>query len=166
MATVAIGDVHGDARGLAEVLARVEPELAPGDEVVFLGDLVDRGPDSRGVLELVVGLRARRPGRVTVLQGNHEEWLLETWGDPTRHSWLLGLDGLATVRSYAPEAAELLAARLRELGPRLVLERVALPYEAFFAAIPPAHAALLRDRQLAPGGRDRDALPGWPRGLL
>lgn len=145
MATVAICDVHGDAHGLEQVLRALEPELDPAHVVVFLGDLIDRGPDSKGVLEQVCALAERRPGRVEALQGNHEEWLLETWRDFTRHSWLIGMEGLATVASYDPALADELRARVKELGPRLVLERTALPYQAFFAALPAAHARLLRE---------------------
>ena len=63
-----IGDVHGCAAELEELLARVGP--VEGDRVVFVGDLVARGPDSRAVLELF-----RRAGAQSV-RGNHEERLL------------------------------------------------------------------------------------------
>jgi hypothetical protein len=66
---IAIGDIHGCAAEFAELLAK----LAPGrdDRIVLLGDLVNRGPDSRGVLDL-----AREHG-VTALLGNHELRLLK-----------------------------------------------------------------------------------------
>ncbi len=66
---IAIGDIHGCAAELAELLAA----LAPGrdDRIVLLGDLVNRGPDSRGVLELA------RAHNATALLGNHELRLLK-----------------------------------------------------------------------------------------
>lgn len=67
--SVIVGDVHGCAAELAELLDRVA--FATGDRLVLVGDLVARGPDSRGVLELV-----RRIGGRSVL-GNHEQRLLE-----------------------------------------------------------------------------------------
>jgi serine/threonine protein phosphatase 1 len=75
----AIGDVHGRLDLLDELLARIEADLAqsPGLQslIVFVGDLIDRGPDSAGVLRRVRNYR--RPGvRVISLCGNHEEVLL------------------------------------------------------------------------------------------
>jgi hypothetical protein len=66
--TIVIGDVHGCANELTELLDRVR--VAPSDQVVFVGDLVARGPDSRGVLRLVRELSA------LAVRGNHEERLL------------------------------------------------------------------------------------------
>lgn len=156
MATVAIGDVHGERAALDSLLERVLPELGSDDEVVFLGDLIDRGPDSRGVLDRVAALRRDRPGRVSVLLGNHEEWLLRAYRDPTSASWLLGMDGLSTVASYAPEAADALRAALRAAGPRLLSEPVGLPYAELFDRLPPDHLALLED--LVPYRRTGDVL--------
>lgn len=68
MTTIIIGDVHGCAAELAELLERVGPSQA--DELCFVGDLVARGPDSRGVLRMVRELGAR------AVRGNHEERLL------------------------------------------------------------------------------------------
>jgi hypothetical protein len=68
MTTIIIGDVHGCADELSELLGRVGP--GAGDQVVFVGDLVARGPDSPGVLRLVRELGAR------AVRGNHEERLL------------------------------------------------------------------------------------------
>jgi hypothetical protein len=67
--TIVIGDVHGCRAELETLLSKVGP--AQGDEVVFVGDLVARGPDSLGVLKLVRGLSAR------AVLGNHEERLLK-----------------------------------------------------------------------------------------
>jgi serine/threonine protein phosphatase 1 len=69
---IAIGDVHGSAKALATLLEGILPTQE--DTLVFLGDYIDRGPDSRGVVEQVVAL----PERCTVvpLLGNHEEMML------------------------------------------------------------------------------------------
>jgi hypothetical protein len=66
--TIVIGDVHGCLVELKELLAACEYQ--PGDDVVFVGDLVARGPDSLGVLELIRNIGAR-----SVL-GNHDHALL------------------------------------------------------------------------------------------
>jgi serine/threonine protein phosphatase 1 len=68
----AIGDVHGCLTALNTLLAALE--LQPTDRLIFLGDLIDRGPDSRGVIDRIIALRNERP--VEVIQGNHEEMLI------------------------------------------------------------------------------------------
>ncbi len=73
--TIAIGDIHGDLVSLERLWSRL-PVLDAADSVVFLGDYVDRGPDSRGVLEFLRSLPSRTPARVVFLRGNHEDgWL-------------------------------------------------------------------------------------------
>jgi len=57
MATVAIGDIHGNLSALEELLAKIMPTMGQDDVLVFLGDYIDRGPDTRGCLERLVRLR-------------------------------------------------------------------------------------------------------------
>jgi hypothetical protein len=66
--TIIVGDVHGCRRELEQLLDRVS--FAAGDRLVFVGDLVARGPDSLGVLDV-----ARRTGAM-VVRGNHEQKLV------------------------------------------------------------------------------------------
>ncbi len=67
----AIGDIHGHLDKLEEVMDAILTDGGPEAEVVFLGDLVDRGPDSRGVIDFVLdGLKQGR--KWTVLTGNHD----------------------------------------------------------------------------------------------
>ena len=68
----AVGDVHGQADALRRLL--LDMDLQPGDEVVLLGDLIDRGPDSHGVLVM-----ARDLDHVHAIQGNHEGMMLATY---------------------------------------------------------------------------------------
>ena len=70
--TIAIGDVHGCSAALAALVRAIDP--MPLDTLVFLGDYIDRGPDSRGVVEQVIALGDR--STVVPLMGNHEEMLL------------------------------------------------------------------------------------------
>jgi serine/threonine protein phosphatase 1 len=70
---IAVGDIHGCA---SELLALVERlTLTPETTLVFVGDYIDRGPHSRQVIDVVLGLRERC--RVVTLLGNHEEMLLD-----------------------------------------------------------------------------------------
>lgn len=100
----AIGDVHGRLdllEPLVEgILADAAEGPAGGTEVVFLGDYVDRGPDSRGVLKYLARLRERPGVRWRFLKGNHEEAMLQFLEDPTFGPEWCRYGGGATLRSY------------------------------------------------------------------
>jgi len=149
MATIAIGDVHGNRAALDDLLVRLDPELQSGDTVVFLGDYIDRGPDTRGCIDSI--LRVQSAGRVNVvtLAGNHEDWLLRTVADPHRHSWLIGMEGFDTIASYSEAAADILRSAADAAGPRLIMDELALPYDEFLKVVPPDHLAFLRSLRLA-----------------
>jgi serine/threonine protein phosphatase 1 len=70
--TFVIGDVHGERAMLDRVLGKL-PFIAPDDTLVLLGDYLDRGPDSRGVIERVRRLPEQTAGNVVALRGNHED---------------------------------------------------------------------------------------------
>jgi len=75
---VAIGDVHGEAELLRRLLHGLDAlagEVESATPVYFLGDIVDRGPQSRQALDIVEETLARRPGS-RMLLGNHDEWFL------------------------------------------------------------------------------------------
>jgi serine/threonine protein phosphatase 1 len=74
--TFAFGDIHGDLDALDAVLGKLPP-LTRADTLVFLGDYLDRGPDSRGVIERIRrDLPKRVPAKIVALRGNHEDgWL-------------------------------------------------------------------------------------------
>lgn len=93
----AIGDSHGCAVELAELLGKIEPRR--GDTVVFLGDYVDRGPDSKGVIEIV---RSYAPSgvRVVALKGNHEDMMVKVHEDPRKFGWWTDNGGNTTLASY------------------------------------------------------------------
>ena len=94
--TIAIGDIHGCAAALAAVLAAIEP--AERDTLVFLGDYVDRGPDSRGVIEQVLGLDKKC--RVVPLLGNHEVMFLDALEKGPEGGGWLQYGGSETLASY------------------------------------------------------------------
>jgi serine/threonine protein phosphatase 1 len=141
MATIAIGDIHGNLAALTDLLSKLRGEIAKGDQVVFLGDYIDRGPDTKGCVDAILDFRAGTPATVVCLMGNHEDWFLKTRDNHHEHSWLLGMDGWPTVRSYSEEAADHLAEAARAAGNRLYLGTVSLPYDAFFEAMPNDHLA-------------------------
>ena len=93
---LAVGDIHGCREALRELLGRVAP--TEHDQLVFLGDYIDRGPDSTGVVEDLLALRERLPCTV-FLRGNHEQMLLEVLAGASPLNFLLNGGG-QTIASY------------------------------------------------------------------
>lgn len=124
----AVGDIHGRLDLLDRLLDTIAEDQAgrrpAQDELVFLGDLVDRGPDSKGVVERLLQLRRSNP-HVRFLMGNHEEvFLRAAAGDARSLRFMLRIGGRETIASYGvteQEYADLdygaLAQRLGELVP-------------------------------------------------
>src|SRR5581483_10963025 len=93
---IAIGDVHGCLAALNTLIDAIDP--GPDDTLVTLGDYIDRGPQSRGVLDRLIALAGRC--RLVPLLGNHEEALLDALRDITALRRWLTLGGADTLRSY------------------------------------------------------------------
>jgi serine/threonine protein phosphatase 1 len=106
-----IGDIHADRDRLVGLLAKLDHQ---NRRLIFLGDYVDYGPDSRGVVKILLEIAHRHPNSV-FLTGNHEIGLLAFLGGKLpflEYGWM---GGLATIRSYLGKAnrdvrAELVAA--------------------------------------------------------
>jgi serine/threonine protein phosphatase 1 len=94
--TIAVGDVHGCAAALAALVEAIAP--GPDDTLVTLGDYIDRGPQSRGVLDRLISLAGRC--RLVPLLGNHEELMLDALRDVSNLRRWLGLGGADTLLSY------------------------------------------------------------------
>ena len=131
----AVGDVHGRLDLLRALLERIEADNArrgPAKTyLVFLGDLVDRGPDSRGVIEHLV---ANPPAfaRNIVIKGNHEEFFLGVLeGDTSLVQHWLAYGGTECAQSYGLTSGWLLNA-----SPHGVVERLQ-------ADVPEAHVRFL-----------------------
>ena len=93
---IAIGDIHGCAEALRAVVDLIEPRHE--DRLVFLGDYVDRGLDSRGVIDQLIALRDRC--QVVTLFGNHEEMMLRVLEGKAPATWWLRYGGAETLDSY------------------------------------------------------------------
>lgn len=101
MLTYAVGDVHGCLNKLKSLVAACR-QHAGGEEMllVFLGDYIDRGPESAGVVRYILGLQADAPQGIIALKGNHEAWALAVLdGLLPAMSWLRN-GGTATLSSY------------------------------------------------------------------
>ena len=120
---IAIGDIHGCLDTLKALISR----LPPGEDLVFLGDYVDRGPDSAGVIDYLTELSERRPCRL--LMGNHEHLMRQVTETLENLTLWRANGGDETLRSYRQEPEDWLrlhdrAAPLRRfltLYPRLML---------------------------------------------
>jgi serine/threonine protein phosphatase 1 len=94
--TIAIGDVHGCLPALRTLVDAIDP--GADDTVIPLGDYIDRGPDSKGVVDLLIALAGRC--RLIPLLGNHEEALLDAFRDPAALRKWLTLGGTDALWSY------------------------------------------------------------------
>jgi serine/threonine protein phosphatase 1 len=133
----AIGDVHGRADLLRQVFDRIDADTsrdwspagrdaAPRRIVeVLIGDYVDRGPDSRGVVDAILERQASR--QLVCLSGNHEELMLDFLREPTRLPAWRNVGARETLLSYGvPLPARLDGAAMQEVAARF---REALPAE-------------------------------------
>ena len=98
----AVGDIHGRADLLADVIARIDDDIArrPIRHAieVYLGDYIDRGPDSKAVIDLL-SIRLVK-NRAVCLRGNHEAMMEDFLRDPVELQSWLQLGGMHTLASY------------------------------------------------------------------
>jgi Calcineurin-like phosphoesterase len=106
MLIFAIGDIHGMHGLFLEALSRIEAR-ADGKEykIVYLGDMIDRGPESRAVVSLIKERVEKDPFHNIAIRGNHEQMAINYYfapdSDMYAHSWILpGNGGEQTVSSY------------------------------------------------------------------
>lgn len=146
MTIYAIGDVHGHLDKLLRALDRVEADRAregtQGAELIQVGDMIDRGPDSKGVVEHMMQLSASDP-RVTVLRGNHDQYMIDFLlqdFDAVQASgglrWLDGnIGGRETLVSYGIRNWRASAAH------RAAQRHVPMDHVRFMADLPYSHTA-------------------------
>ncbi|KPP84939.1 MAG: metallophosphoesterase family protein [Erythrobacter sp.] len=112
-----IGDIHGRLDLFETMVDAIEADLARADideaRIILLGDLVDRGPDSAGVLALTRDWQARR--NVRVLAGNHEEMFLQAFEKPEILRHFLKHGGRETILSYGLSRKRFNTLELEEL---------------------------------------------------
>ncbi len=99
--TFAVGDIHGCLDKLQRLLTACEAYAgARPARYVFLGDYIDRGPQSRGVVELLIGRQSARPGTIVCLRGNHEQMAIDAHGSDRAVPLWLANNGASTLRNY------------------------------------------------------------------
>jgi len=94
--TIAIGDIHGCYRAFDSLIGRIKPTSS--DRLVILGDMIDRGPDSRGVLDRLIELQEQC--QLVPLLGNHEEMLLAAREGKSDLRYWKKFGGQETLDSY------------------------------------------------------------------
>ncbi len=95
--TFIITDIHGCLQALEDLLAKLQPDLQQ-DNIIFLGDYIDRGPAAKQVVEKIISLQTQAPGIIT-LAGNHEQMLLDFLAGDRTDAYLQ-FGGLETLQSY------------------------------------------------------------------
>lgn len=97
--TFAIGDVHGCLDMLVALVRKIEASR-PSGKIVFLGDYVDRGPNSRGVLDFIISGPQRLGWEWIALKGNHEDMMVGAYSGKSEASWWIGNGGAETLVSF------------------------------------------------------------------
>jgi len=117
MARYVIGDIHGCAAELRRLVEALP--LVRGDQLVFLGDYIDRGPDSNAVVSHLASLQGLLPQvEVVFLRGNHEDMLLSYLGFSGQHGDMFLINGgKATLASYGLGPDEVTAERALSVIP-------------------------------------------------
>ena len=135
----AIGDIHGQITMLTEMLdmIRCRP-LRDEDEIVFLGDYIDRGEDSRAVLDLLIGF-SREHENVVFLRGNHEQLMLDARDGPAPEP--------AEQPGYVLHSAAMLT-WLQNGGVDTLLNYEVNDFACWWDFIPRSHWQFIRETQL------------------
>lgn len=145
----AIGDIHGCLEQLQTVQANIQRDLLERPHaspvIIYLGDFIDRGPDSRGVIENLMAEHAA-PHHTHLLLGNHDQMVQIYSDDPAtpirpngplvkKIHWLHEIAGGAeTLRSYGVEGAD--------------ADRPQDTHAAFLAAFPDTHMEFIRNLEI------------------
>lgn len=98
---IAIGDIHGCSKSLIALWNKLE--TYSDSTFIFIGDYIDRGPDSKGVVDFL--LKAQEERNCIFLRGNHEQMLLDSLQSKRDYNWLLN-GGDTTLQSYDVEGVE------------------------------------------------------------
>src|SRR3954467_8754708 len=135
MKTFVVGDIHG-RRAQLSALLEVLPHDKDSDSLVFLGDLIDRGPDAPGVVADVLELQRANPARTIVIRGNHEQMMLDFIEDDSR-LWLAHVTGGdQTFQQYTETPLHLETEEDFDQARRRLEEAVPAEHVEFFRQMP------------------------------
>lgn len=103
MSRFTISDIHGHNLTFERLLKKIR--FQKSDELIILGDYIDRGPDSKAVLDTIMNLKDQNY-KITCLMGNHEQMLLQTVEDPSFKSNWIRNGGDITLSSFSTSSIE------------------------------------------------------------
>ncbi len=154
MKTVVFTDVHGCLGEMEQLLRKCGLDEAE-DRLIFLGDMMDRGPDCRGVYQRLVELKERMGGRFTLILGNHEDMLLHAFTDGVVWNRWMRNRGDITLNSFKKygETAAVTFPFVRQMRPYLETERFVCAHAGLVQENPADNTLhdLIWDRRLAEG---------------
>lgn len=133
----AVGDIHGRSDLLDKILAKIakDAKKSPAERsvVVFLGDYVDRGPDSRGVVARLMASPPQGIDAMVCLKGNHEDMMMRFLAHPLHggFEWILLNGGAATLQSWDVDLPAVLESREIKGLHRELVDRLS-PQERLF----------------------------------
>ncbi|MGH9961149.1 MAG: metallophosphoesterase, partial [Pyrinomonadaceae bacterium] len=135
MKTFVVGDIHGRCAQL-QCLLDMLPRDEASDMLVFLGDLIDRGPDAPGCVEFVSELERNNPDHVRCLRGNHEQMLLD-FIDGTSNIWITPVTGgERTFEQYAGKTLDVRTELDLEEARQTIERKIPNEHLEFFRARP------------------------------
>jgi serine/threonine protein phosphatase 1 len=133
-----IGDIHGRADLLDRMIGEITNDLAarpvPDSLVVTVGDYVDRGPDSRGVIERL--LNNPFPTRFVALRGNHETLLEGFLRNPQVAEHWRRYGGLETMQSYGVPVGDVMRGREYLAAARALAQAIPAAHFEFLGSLP------------------------------
>jgi serine/threonine protein phosphatase 1 len=166
-----VGDIHGQLEGLLEVLNKIRIDVnsrpVPEFVTVFIGDYIDRGLNSRSVIDRV--MNETGVGKKVTLRGNHEQVMLAALDDAERMRDWCEIGGVQTLFSYGVDVRDLMRGRGFEAARTALLEVIPASHVTWLRGLPVryetagyffCHAGIDPDRPLD-AQRDADLL--WVR---
>jgi serine/threonine protein phosphatase 1 len=142
MARFAISDIHGCLRSFRALLFN-KIKLVKGDQLFLLGDYINKGPDSKGVLDLISQLK-KDGYQVYCIRGNHDQMLLDVWLGNTSGSWLKEAQKINTLKSFRVNTPHDIPAeyisQIASMSLYIELDRYFLVHAGFYLGI---HAPFL-----------------------
>jgi serine/threonine protein phosphatase 1 len=126
-----IGDVHGCSKTL-RIMVEDVIRLGSDDTLFMLGDYIDRGPDSKGVLDYLTHLILEKDYDVRPLRGNHEQMCLDAVSEPAARDLWYGNWGLQTVRQFGVNGPEEIPKRYLDFMAAMPLIRTTMEHDYVF----------------------------------
>lgn len=132
-----IGDLHGQLALLKRLIQRLP--LQPQDSLIFVGDYIDRGSQSQGIVDYILLLKEKY--HTITLKGNHEQEMLDTVLNGKKSEWFARMKGKSTIASYSTK----LAARIQKDTDKALAkgntnaETIKKIFQPFWQIIPASH---------------------------